>query len=379
MQGEFQYSTQPHAAPIRKTTTSNKFAVNENEPQSDLQNIMYDSRIVRGNTYSAKFLSKDPKSTISPGTGKSIKLQTPARRKKLNDQRSKTPPPVPGRVHMDLQTDNFLEELMDRPIEKNAETQTHLFYDRPPSPLFVPIKTGRDVSTQILSGDLFNFDMEVEPILEVLIGKTLQSAMLELMQEEELDAIRHQQYEFETIRDAELAEVKRLEAESLRKFQEKERRVTQAKQRQEDRQKLNEKITAKSFAIQLLSDLQLDVFDSLEKEGFFYDPIEKEINELYLPNLFTSLKQRVKAYNIAEQLTQVIVHDACLKSKVYEAEENKRRVEEEKKRLALEKAAKEEEEKRKKLEEEKLRKLAEEAALAAEGNGEDKAEDEEEQ
>ena len=121
------------------------------------------------------------------------------------------------------------------------------------------------------------------------------------------------------------------------------------------------------------------MFDSLEKEGFFYDPIEKEINELYLPNLFTSLKQRVKAYNIAEQLTQVIVHDACLKSKVYEAEENKRRVEEEKKRLALEKAAKEEEEKRKKLEEEKLRKLAEEAALAAEGNGEDKAEDEEEQ
>jgi hypothetical protein len=374
MQGEFQYSTQPHAAPIRKLSGSKYRTSNENEPQSEIHtgNVMYDPRIVRGNTYSAKILSND---ATSPG--KAIKLQSPARKKKLNDLRSRTPPPVHGRVHMDLQTDTYLEELVDRPIEKNAETQTHLFYDRPPSPLFVPTKTGRDVSTQILSGDLFVFDMEVEPILEVLIGKTLQSAMLELMQEEEIEAIRHQQYEFETIRDAELTEVKRLEAESLRKHLEKERRVAQAKQRQLDRQLLNEKITAKSFAIQLLSDLQLDVFDTLEKEGYFYDPVEKEIDELYLPNLFTNLKQRVKLYNIAEQMTQELIQAAYLKAKTIEMEEMKRRDEEDKRLAAiLEKAAKEEEEKLKQLEEEK-KKLLEADALKEQEEGEEKAEEEE--
>lgn len=373
MQGGYQYSTQPHAAPARKNSTVNKYTVNENEPQSEIQNIMYDSRIVRGNTYSAKYLSSSMNETATPG--KTIKMQTPARRKKLNDLRSRTPPPVPGRVHMDLQTDNYLEELVDRPVEKDAETQTHLFYDRPPSPLFIPIKTGRDVATQILAGDLWDFDMEVEPILEVLVGKTLQSAMLELMQEEELDAIRHQQYEFETIRDAELAEVKRLEAEALRKLQEKERRVKQAKQRQEDRQKLNEKLTAKSFAIQLLGDLQLDVFETLEKEGYFYDPIEKEINDLYLPGLFSSLKQSVKLYNIAEKMIENLMNEAFLKSKVLEAEEMKRR-EEEAKRLALEKAAREEEERRIKEEEER-RRLEEEAAAAALGDEEGKDESQE--
>lgn len=40
--------------------------------------------------------------------------------------------------------------------------------DRPPTPLFIPAKSGRDMETQIEEGDLFDFDFEVEPILEVL-------------------------------------------------------------------------------------------------------------------------------------------------------------------------------------------------------------------
>jgi hypothetical protein len=61
--------------------------------------------------------------------------------------------------------------------------------DRPASPLFVRACTGQDMETQILPGDLFDFDLEVEPLLEVLVGKSIHVAMLELMQEEELEAI----------------------------------------------------------------------------------------------------------------------------------------------------------------------------------------------
>ena len=120
-----------------------------------------------------------------------------------------TPPPVEGRAHMDIQTENFLEELTDRPVESNVETQTEAFLDRPPSPLFVPAKNGKDVETQIESGDLFDFDLEVSPILDVLVGKTLEVSMLELMEEEELSAIRKQQEKFEMMRNAELSEVQR--------------------------------------------------------------------------------------------------------------------------------------------------------------------------
>ncbi|RVE40601.1 hypothetical protein evm_014749 [Chilo suppressalis] len=57
--------------------------------------------------------------------------------------------------------------------------QTDLFADRPPTPLYVPAKTGADAGTQIYPGDLFDFDLEVQPILEVLVGKTAEQALAE--------------------------------------------------------------------------------------------------------------------------------------------------------------------------------------------------------
>lgn len=33
--------------------------------------------------------------------------------------------------------------------------------DRPPSPLFVPAKSGVDAETQVVVGELFDFDLEV--------------------------------------------------------------------------------------------------------------------------------------------------------------------------------------------------------------------------
>lgn len=48
----------------------------------------------------------------------------------------------------------YLEEIADRVIEVDMECQTDAFLDRPPTPLFVPAKTGRDVATEILEGEV---------------------------------------------------------------------------------------------------------------------------------------------------------------------------------------------------------------------------------
>ena len=89
---------------------------------------------------------------------------------------------------MDIQTEAYLEELADTVPEAEVMTQTDAFMDRP-TPLFIPMKIGVDVETQIESGDLFDFDFEVEPILEVLVGKTLEQGLMEVMEEEELAAM----------------------------------------------------------------------------------------------------------------------------------------------------------------------------------------------
>lgn len=50
---------------------------------------------------------------------------------------------------MDIQTEEYLEELSDRPVEVDADTQTDPLLDRPPSPLFIPKKSGLDAETQM--------------------------------------------------------------------------------------------------------------------------------------------------------------------------------------------------------------------------------------
>ena len=68
---------------------------------------------------------------------------------------------------------------------------------------------------------LFDFDVEVKPILEVLVGKTVEQSLLEVMEEEELANLRQQQRAFEELRNAELAEQQRLEEQDRRLREEK--------------------------------------------------------------------------------------------------------------------------------------------------------------
>lgn len=346
-QEKFSYQTQPHAAPVTTKNKQSKGKYRDDEMEGSIGNLMNDPRVIRGSTYAAKGGNELSKS-------KSGRNDPPLSKKKTYTKRGSTPPPVEGRSHMDMQTDDFLEELTDRPIEIDQETQTQPYMDRPASPLFVRACTGQDMETQILPGDLFDFDLEVEPLLEVLVGKSIHVAMLELMQEEELEAIRLQQEEFENIRNVELAEIQRLEAESRRRSQEKERRVAQERKRVAEKRALEEKITARSFAHSYLGDLHNNVFDQLQSEGLFYDPVHKEIEDIFMADLVSEIKRRADSYNAAQQMANEILENVRIKAKLFEIEANKIREEnaaKERARIAAEAEA---------------RRIAEEERLAAE-------------
>jgi hypothetical protein len=313
MTDKFSYSAQPHAAPVKHRP---KYRDENEESAVIAQNLMFDARVVRGNTYSTKAILS---TANEPGTTKKMPRKD-RRNKTTGTRRSSTPPAVDGRSHMVMQTEDFLEELTDRPIEQDAETQTHPFMDRPASPLFVRAKIGFDAQTQIEHGDLFEFDIEVEPILEVLVGKTLHVAMLEVMQEEELDAIRLQQEEYETIRNIELAEVQRLEAEIKRKEQEKRRRVAQEIKRLEDKRRLEELIAARQFSNQYLGELHVRAFDYLEEQGHFYDPVRREVEQMFMDDLFQGMNAGANVYEVASQLTMELLEQARILAKTHEAE-----------------------------------------------------------
>merc|ERR1711959_40433 len=199
------------------------------------------------------------------------------------DFRVPTPEPIAGRAHMDIQTDAYLEEVSDKVPEHSVETQTDELLDRPASPEFIRIKTGVDQGTQILEGDLFDFELEVEPILDVLVGKTLEQSMMEVMEEEELAELRAHQEEFVQLRNAELAETQRMEEAERRKFEEKERRLKQERERLEKEQVLKEKVAAAAFAKNYMSGIESSVLDRLSKMSYFYDPVEREVETNFMP------------------------------------------------------------------------------------------------
>merc|ERR1712159_639891 len=318
----YQFASEPRAVAPKKYREEPAGPANSN--------IMWDRRVVRGNTYAAQIVA-----TAAPGVvqqlQRDVQDQNRPKQSTSKEFRAPTPEPVHGRHHIDVQTDAYLEEVSDKVPEHEVETQTDEFLDRPASPLFIPIKTGVDKDTQILEGDLFDFELEVEPILDVLVGKTLEQSMMEVMEEEELAELRAHQEEFVQLRNAELAETQRMEEAERRKFEEKERRLKQERERLEREQVLKEKVAAAAFAKNYMSGIESSVLDRLAKMSYFYDPVEREVETEFMPWLGNLVVDKLQKTEVVQSLSDEVVaaalsaglehHAAFLKRQEEAAEE----------------------------------------------------------
>lgn len=113
-------------------------------------------------------------------------------------------------------------------------------------------------ATQIYDGDyeLFDFDKEVEPMLNVLCEKVLEQARMEVLEENELAIIKQQSKEYQEIRNAELIEAQRLEAAEARVAAEISRRGVQQKARKSERKAAHQKHVARVVAKRHLEGLR---------------------------------------------------------------------------------------------------------------------------
>ncbi|XP_036079223.1 radial spoke head protein 3 homolog [Rousettus aegyptiacus] len=322
--GTYTYTSRPRALPCQRRRYRDGVIQPAEEPMP-YGNIMYDRRVVRGNTYALQTVPL-------PGQPDSIEIQRQqqaqkralARKRNREQLRPRTPEPVEGRKHVDVQTELYLEEIADRIIEVDMECQTDAFLDRPTTPLFIPAKTGKDVATQILEGELFDFDLEVKPMLEVLVGKTIEQALLEVMEEEELANLRASQYAYEELRNAELAEIQRLEEQERRHREEKERRKQQQWDVIHKHNETSQKIAARAFAQRYLADLLPSVFDSLRDGGYFFDPIERDIEIGFLPWLMNEVEKTMEHSMVGRIVLDMLIREVVdRRLTMYERKEDK--------------------------------------------------------
>ena len=79
-------------------------------------------------------------------------------------------------------------ELDDRyNMIDESQIEPDYYIDRPPSATYIPDEEGNDQQIQVnnYDPDLFDYEMEVEPILQVLVGKSLEQARIEVIEAHE--------------------------------------------------------------------------------------------------------------------------------------------------------------------------------------------------
>ncbi|KAH7830089.1 putative radial spoke head protein 3 [Monocercomonoides exilis] len=417
---QYSYSSAPQAV-----QTQVKYRTpGQNEGQRGYGNMMFDRRIKRGNTYAphiGPINAEEEAQRLKKATMKRTR-RIQKREEDIFQQIDSEAAVIPGRVHIDVQTEQYLEELSDKVPEFDVQTQTDYFLDQSTVPVFNPIKTGVDAGTQI-DDDFFDFDFECEPLLEVLIGKTLEQSLLEVMEEEEIRGMRMAREEMRERREEEERIVREEEEREARRWEEKERRLAQERERKEKERVVGSKVMAVAFAHDLLKSLPSAVNGSLQSAGFFADARMQQLTSTFIPWLLGETERKRQQRQTARRLVSSILeaslrrgaerHTALcyaiaegrsigseeeqtaeeqqkkvVEQAMMEKEEERERLvmkrEEREKRIAEELEQKEREKQerileRTRREEERLRQLEEEEEQEGEGEGEEEDEGREEE
>ncbi len=168
---------------------------------------------------------------------------------------------------MDIQTSPYKEILTDHPPKREQGIATEFYLDRPPVPLFQPKMPTKEncKATQIFEGDpeLFNFDEEVEPMLNVMVTKTLEQARMEVLEETELEIMKAQQKEYEEIVNAGRVTAQRYEAAEQRHKEEVKRRRVQDRARKAEKRAAHQKLNARFEAKKYLFGLREKAYSEL--------------------------------------------------------------------------------------------------------------------
>ena len=107
-----------------------------------------------------------------------------------------------------------------------------------PAPEFRPRKTGVDVETQVENEEVFDYERDVLPILEVVISKSVEQSIMEVRQEEELRWINFQKNMFADKAAARDEEAEAREEEEQTQLKEKEQTMMENRSRAQREKRL---------------------------------------------------------------------------------------------------------------------------------------------
>ena len=244
-----------------------------------------------------------------------------------------------------------------KPITFEEIIQTDPLPQRPLSPLIWPKKTGIDVETQVNDGDLFNFNEEVKPLVQVIVSKTLEDSRREVLEEEELAEIKEQENKYIKYNKEDEERIKDLENMEKNKFYLKKSKNEKKKRKIEMTKNFQRKLISRKKAKDYISRLYKDTSNNLVNRGMFKNPGNNDFFTDLLPELQSIAEDFNKNdYYIVNNLQEML----CKKNYTNSLNSHKTAITNEKNRLAkneeIRNILKQREEERKQKEREERRK-----------------------
>jgi len=301
--GSFTYLSQPHSAPQK--TNKNK---EHNEALNGVTlTLMSDPRVVRGNTHSlVRKVTKYKEDFVSSKKN----LPGKANNSSFMQNRPTYVYEVKPFSTEEANISNYLEERNNFPRQtKEINIQTNEFNTRAETPEYVPRKTGIDRSTQVEDvKELFDFDKEVLPILNLIVEKTLEQAVFEVKSEEELISLEATYKKFSELKAVDEKWMKDREDLILKRF-----KNTQAKvQELEDSIKYQYKTKSMVASLQMMKQITPSIIDKVLSDNFNsglwkeYDEtmIENEIMPQVIHDTLKRKNAHATATNVVDELLQ---------------------------------------------------------------------------
>ncbi|CAK91269.1 unnamed protein product (macronuclear) [Paramecium tetraurelia] len=314
----------------------------------DACNIMWDKRVIRGNTYSSVLNKSEPT------------MQTTIKR--IQNTKVVTEKKEDETIHdEETQTDPNVEELTDKPPRHLRETQTEFVIEKVVPRLYMREKTGIDEETQVWDdGELFNFEYEADTH-SLSIGqknfgfKSNGSIIRRGAQRDEGEQM-------------EMAEQDRLERKEQQLYNENIKLKQQFHNQKQRDIKTHEKLVSRASAKKYLSKCVNLALQQLDLSGYFRDPVEIQLISEYLPWIYQDVTtELLNSNHILVEYNQMLdnIDDNMfqLHTKTLSKERSRRQSildERERQRIAKEEADAQRRERRKiRLEKERRQKLKE--------------------
>lgn len=196
------------------------------------------------------------------------------------------------------------------PEKVDKDTEVDEFWEQPIVSTEKHDKRGVDAATQIEQEDLWDFALAVEPLLEVIVGKTLEQAMREVSEEEELEFLKKRGYDINQSKKREIENVESLEKKAKRLTEVKNNHLKTEQERREQSLTAKRKIASLSAAKGVVEFARQASIVRCKRSRHFLKPEELVFENSVASKVYGECNQHLHNRTVARRVVDLLMQQS---------------------------------------------------------------------